>query len=139
MSKSTHSLTVLELYANRISSLKHVIECLRKCTTIQSLHLQQGSNTNPVCEISAYRPNVISQFPWLQSLDGFDKHDNRFEDAEFVPDIAGKYIEGSRTKILQYFHRSRKEKNSLEGQRPPVAFCQFRRQRLKNTVRLEVQ
>ena len=74
VSKRTHNLTNVELYGNKLSSLKHITQSLLQSNCIKHLCLQKDGDSNPVCDIPAYRPNMLSQMPWLESLDGKDKH-----------------------------------------------------------------
>ena len=74
--RNTHVLRVIDLHGNRISSLKHTIECIANCGTVEVLSLASNDGCNPVCNVPAYRPNIFAQLPNLQTLDGKDKHGN---------------------------------------------------------------
>ena len=74
--RNTHILRVIDLHGNRISSLKHTIECIANCGTVEILSLASNDGSNPVCNVPAYRPNIFAQLPNLQILDGKDKHGN---------------------------------------------------------------
>ncbi|XP_066929451.1 leucine-rich repeat and coiled-coil domain-containing protein 1-like [Clytia hemisphaerica] len=87
--KSSHSLQHVELYSNRLNSLKHVIECLSSCNCLQKIELRQGKNTNPICGVPAYRANILAQLPWLKSLDGMDRDGNQCESSTHTSDVPG--------------------------------------------------
>ena len=74
--RNTHVLKYIELHGNRISSLKHVVECIANCGTIEVLSFSRSGDSNPVCSVPAYRPTIFAQLPKLQILDGRDKHGN---------------------------------------------------------------
>ena len=66
----------VELHGNKITSLDHLLECIANCGTLEYLTLQKNGDSNPVCSIPAYRPNVFAQVKNLVALDGKDKHGN---------------------------------------------------------------
>lgn len=74
--RNTHVLKVVELHGNRLSSLKHIVECIANCGTLEVISLAKHGDSNPVCTIPAYRPTIFAQLPKLQILDGKDKHEN---------------------------------------------------------------
>jgi len=71
---TTHYLYHLDLYGNKLASVKHITQSLMRCNSLRVLYFQKDTDTNPVCSLPAYRPNLLSQLPWLEGLDGFDKH-----------------------------------------------------------------
>ena len=91
--KSSHSLQHIELYSNRLNSLKHVIECLSNCNCLQKIEFRQGKNTNPICGVPAYRANILAQLPWLKSLDCVDRDGNQCESSTHTSDVPGLNIQ----------------------------------------------
>ena len=72
--RNTHALKVIEIHGNKLRSLKHVTECIANCGTLEDVTLEQNGDSNPVCNVPAYRPTLFAQLPKLQILDGKDKH-----------------------------------------------------------------
>ena len=87
--KSSHSLHHVELFSNRLNSLKHVIESLSECTCLQNIEFRQGKNVNPVCGVPAYRSNILAQLPWLKHLDGADRDGNKLPDSPHTSNVPG--------------------------------------------------
>ena len=74
---SSHVLEQVELFGNRISNLKHTLQCLRDCGHLKRITLQNKEDSNPVCSLPAYKPNMFSQLTRLEILDGRDRVGNK--------------------------------------------------------------
>ena len=74
--RNTHVLKVVELHGNRLNSLKHIVECIANCGTLEIISFAKHGDSNPVCDIPAYRPTIFAQLPNLKILDGKDRHEN---------------------------------------------------------------
>ncbi|XP_065065205.1 leucine-rich repeat and coiled-coil domain-containing protein 1-like isoform X2 [Rhopilema esculentum] len=74
--RNTHVIKFVDLHGNKITSLDHLLECIANCGTLEHLTLQKNGDSNPVCSIPAYRPNVFAQVKNLVALDEKDKHGN---------------------------------------------------------------
>lgn len=89
ISRRTHKLSVVELYGNNITSVKEITQNMNQCTCVETLYLEKNCDTNPVCSLSSYKPNLLSQLPWLKNLDGRDRCGNILEESINSQDIPG--------------------------------------------------
>ncbi|XP_065674856.1 leucine-rich repeat and coiled-coil domain-containing protein 1-like isoform X2 [Hydra vulgaris] len=115
--EKTHRLQYLDLFGNCLTSLKHVVSSLCLCKTLTVIRLQLNNATNPVCFVPGYRSVLISQMPWINSLDGLDKLGNVVvEDDNNIPGL-GEYLElleTSSTSIVQSSASVRQSLNSIQ-------------------------
>ncbi|XP_047124156.1 leucine-rich repeat and coiled-coil domain-containing protein 1 isoform X1 [Hydra vulgaris] len=115
--EKTHRLQYLDLFGNNLTSLKHVVSSLCFCKTLTVIRLQLNNATNPVCFVPGYRSVLVSQMPWINSLDGLDKLGNVVvEDDNNIPGL-GEYLElleTSSTSIVQSSASVRQSSNSIQ-------------------------
>ncbi|KAL9975413.1 hypothetical protein ACROYT_G012573 [Oculina patagonica] len=67
------SLKGLYLHGNQLSSLDQIINCLNGCRMLKELTMSQYGESNPVCEMSAYRSSILTALKTLEVLDGLDR------------------------------------------------------------------
>ena len=86
MEGQDYALTVINLCDNKISSLSHVVSCLRKCMNLRCLLLSHDGLTNPVCQMVDYRVRLISRLSHLFVLDGISR-DGQIMDISDLQDL----------------------------------------------------
>ena len=86
------SLRSLYLHGNQLNSLDHVINCLTGCRMLKELTMSQYGEANPVCEISAYRSNILAALKPLEVLDGLDRTGKPAAIRDDVFSIPGKIL-----------------------------------------------
>lgn len=75
--------------------MKEIIQNLNQCTCLKIVYFSKNDDSNPVCNLPSYKPNIWSQLPWLEWLDGQDKFGSLMNESIDSRDIPGldEYLE----------------------------------------------
>lgn len=76
LSGPNHQISHIDLRANLIGDLSHVINSVGNLSNIKVLLFQHSSNEsdNPICSQDGYKDKIFQDLPTLRVLDGFDRN-----------------------------------------------------------------
>ncbi|KFP77056.1 Leucine-rich repeat and coiled-coil domain-containing protein 1, partial [Apaloderma vittatum] len=100
---TSHKISHIDLHGNRISNIKHLLQCTKGLRCLTSLTLKKNGKANPVCHTAGYRATVLQALPQLTVLDGrntsgepVDAAEENSSDLQCLEDILGSLVSPGR-------------------------------------------